>query len=126
MGARPEIGPASFHLECAAYDWIGRWPLYGVMTYAVSQRTRELGIRISVGAGRGDVLKLILGQAVTLATIGMAGGLGASLAVTRFAANLLYGISPADPVTFTSIAVMLFAVVLLAGWCCRTGSATGR
>ena len=90
--------------------------LYGVMAYAVSQRTRELGIRISVGASRGDVLKLILGQAVTLAAIGMTGGLVAALVVTRFAANLLYGISPVDPLTFTLIAVVLFAVALLAGY----------
>jgi macrolide transport system ATP-binding/permease protein len=90
--------------------------LYGVMAYAVNRRTRELGIRISIGAGRGDVVKLILGQAVTLAAIGMTGGLVAALAVTRFAANLLYGISPADPLTFTSIAMMLFAVALLAGY----------
>jgi predicted permease len=90
--------------------------LYGVMTYAVSQRTRELGIRISIGAARGDVLKLILGQAVTLAAIGMAGGLLTALAVTRFAANLLYGIGPADPLTFTLIAVMLFAVAVVAGY----------
>ncbi len=90
--------------------------LYGVMAYAVSQRTRELGIRISVGASRGDVLKLILGQAVTLAAIGITGGLVTALAVTRFAANLLYGISPADPLTFTLIAVVLFAVALLAGY----------
>ena len=90
--------------------------LYGVMAYAVSQRTRELGIRISIGAGRGDVLKLILGQAVMLAAIGVTGGLVAALVVTRFAANLLYGISPADPLTFTSIAMMLFAVALVAGY----------
>lgn len=90
--------------------------LYGVMAYAVSQRTRELGIRISVGASRGDVLKLILRQGVTLAAIGITGGLVTALAVTRFAANLLYGISPADPLTFTLIAVVLFAVALLAGY----------
>lgn len=90
--------------------------LYGVMAYAVSQRTRELGIRMSIGATRGDVLKLILGQAVMLAAIGMTGGLVTALAVTRFAANLLYGISPADPLTFTLIAVMLFAVAVVAGY----------
>lgn len=90
--------------------------LYGVMAYAVSQRTRELGIRISIGAGRGEVLKLILGLAVMLAAIGITGGLVTALAVTRFAANLLYGISPADPLTFTSIPVMLLAVALAAGY----------
>jgi len=90
--------------------------LYGVMAYAVSQRTRELGIRISVGARKSDVVKLILGQAVMLAAAGMTGGLVIALVVTRFAAKLLYGISPADPVTFTAIAVLLFVVALLASY----------
>lgn len=90
--------------------------LYGVMAYSVSQRTRELGIRISVGAKRRDVLKLILGQTLTMAAIGMAGGVVAAVAVTRFAANLLYGISPADPATFAVIAVLLLLVSLVAGY----------
>jgi putative ABC transport system permease protein len=90
--------------------------VYGVMAYAVSQRTRELGIRISIGARQGDVLKLILGQAAMLAAIGVTGGVTGALAVTRFAANLLYGVSPADPVTFTLIAILLFLVALVAGY----------
>ncbi len=90
--------------------------LYGVMAYAVSQRTRELGIRISVGARQSDILKLILGQALMLAAIGMTGGLITAFAVTRFSAHLLYAISPADPVTFGFIVVLLFVVVLVAGY----------
>lgn len=90
--------------------------LYGVMAYSVSQRTRELGIRISVGAKQQDVLKLILGQTLILAAIGMTGGVIAALVVTRFAANLLYGISPADPATFTLIAALLLFVSLVAGY----------
>ncbi len=90
--------------------------LYGVMAYTVSQRTRELGIRISVGAKQGDVLKLILGQGLTLAVIGMIGGLITALAVTRLSAHLLYGISAADPVTFTGIAALLFGVALAASY----------
>src|SRR5215471_7997193 len=74
--------------------------LYGVMAYSVSQRTRELGIRISVGATRQDVLKIVLGQTMTLAVIGIGVGLVTAIVVTRFAANLLYGISSADPATF--------------------------
>jgi predicted permease len=90
--------------------------LYGVMAYSVSQRTRELGIRISIGAKQRDVLKLVLGQTLVLAAIGIAGGLVAAIAVTRFAANLLYGISPADPATFALIAVLLLLVSLVAGY----------
>jgi predicted permease len=90
--------------------------LYGVMAYSVSQRTRELGIRISVGARRGDVIRLILGQTLVLAAIGIAGGLVTAIAVTRFAANLLYGVGPADPATFTLVAVLLVLVSLAAGY----------
>jgi putative ABC transport system permease protein len=101
--------------------------LYGVMAYSVSQRTRELGIRISVGAERGDVLKLILGQTLILAATGMAGGLVTAIAVTRFAASLLYGISAADPATFTLIAALLLLVSLAAGYFpARCFRASGR
>jgi ABC-type antimicrobial peptide transport system permease subunit len=90
--------------------------LYGVMAYSVSQRTRELGIRISIGAKQRDVMKLVLGQTLVLAAIGIAGGFVTAIAVTRFAANLLYGISPADPATFALIAVLLLLVSLVAGY----------
>jgi len=90
--------------------------LYGVMTYTVTQRTRELGIRISVGAKQGDVLKLILGQGLTLAVIGIIGGLITALAVTRLSAHLLYGVSATDPVTFTGIALLLLGVALTASY----------
>src|SRR6266571_1661977 len=90
--------------------------LYGVMAYSVSQRTRELGIRISIGAKQRDVLKLVLGQTLVLAAIGIAGGLVTAIAVTRFAAKLLYGVSPADPATFALIAVVLLFVSLVAGY----------
>jgi predicted permease len=90
--------------------------LYGVMSYSVSQRTRELGIRISVGAKRRDVLRIILGQTFVLAAIRIAGGLVTAIAVTRFASNLLYGISPADPATFALIAALLLLVSLAAGY----------
>ena len=90
--------------------------LYGVMAYSVNQRTRELGIRISIGAKQRDVLKLVLGQTLVLAAVGIAGGLVTAIAVTRFAASLLYGISPADPATFTLIAALLLLVSLAAGY----------
>src|SRR5882757_11152449 len=90
--------------------------LYGVMAYSVSQRTREMGIRISVGAKQGDVLKLILGQGLTLAVIGIIGGLIIALAVTRLSAHLLYGVSATDPVTFTGIALLLLGVALTASY----------
>ena len=86
--------------------------LYGVMAYAVSQRTREMGIRISVGAQRTDVLKLILRQGLILSAIGMTAGLLTALIVT----HLLYGISAADPATFAVIAAVLLGVALAASF----------
>jgi predicted permease len=88
--------------------------LYGVMAYTVSERTRELGIRISIGAKRSDVLKLILGQGLRSSVFGMVGGLLTALIVTRFSAHLLYGVSAADPVTFALIAILLTGVALVA------------
>jgi len=88
--------------------------LYGVMSYSVSQRTREIGIRISVGATRRDVLKLIMGQGLILSLVGIVIGLVAALAVTRLIANLLFGVSATDPSTFGLIALLLACVALAA------------
>jgi macrolide transport system ATP-binding/permease protein len=88
--------------------------LYGVMAYSVSQRTRELGIRLSIGAKRGDIFKLILGQGLALSIVGLVGGLVTALAVTRLTANLLYGVTATDPVTFIVISLLLLCVTLLA------------
>jgi putative ABC transport system permease protein len=90
--------------------------LCGVMAYTVAQRTRELGIRVSVGAKQSDILKLILGQGLMLTAIGMIGGLVTALAVTRLSAGLLYGVSAADPMTFTVVALILLGVALIAGY----------
>ncbi len=88
--------------------------LYGVMAYSVSQRTRELGIRVSVGAARRDIFKLILGQGIAISVAGLLAGLVAALAVTRLTTNFLYGVSAADPLTFLVIALLLLCVTLLA------------
>jgi predicted permease len=88
--------------------------LYGVMSYSVSQRTREIGIRISVGATRRDVLKLIMGQGLILSLVGIVIGLVAALAVTRLIANLLFGVNANDPATFGLIALLLACVALAA------------
>jgi predicted permease len=88
--------------------------LYGVMAYSVSQRTRELGIRVSVGAERRDIFKLILRQGLAISVVGLLAGLVAALAVTRLTAKLLYGVSATDPVTFIVITLLLLCVTLLA------------
>jgi putative ABC transport system permease protein len=88
--------------------------IYGVMSYSVSQRTHEIGIRMALGAEAGDVLKLVLRQGLMLTVTGMAIGLAATFAVTRFLRFLLFGISPTDPLTFAAITLVLGVVALLA------------
>jgi ABC-type antimicrobial peptide transport system permease subunit len=90
--------------------------IYGVMAYAVTQRTKEIGIRMTMGAGRGDVVQLILAQAMRPIAVGVALGLAAGAAVSRVLASLLYGVSPLDPVVFGGVALFLSAVALLAGY----------
>ena len=88
--------------------------LYGVMAYAVTQRTHEIGIRRALGANTGDVLKLVLRQGMALASVGLVIGVGAAFGLTRLMATMLYGVSPTDLLTFGSIAMLLTAVALLA------------
>jgi predicted permease len=90
--------------------------IYGVMAYAVSQRTRELGIRMALGASRGEVLRLVVSQGLRLTLMGVALGLAASLAVTRLIASLLYSVSPTDLATFTIVPLLLAAAALLASY----------
>ena len=90
--------------------------LYGVLSYLVTLRTREIGIRMALGARREDVVRLVVGRGLRLAGIGLVIGLVLSAGVTRFASFLLYGTSPLDPVTFASVAALLLGVALLAAW----------
>ena len=88
--------------------------IYGVISYSVVQRTHEIGIRISLGAQRKDVLHLVLGEGLKLALVGAATGLAAALGLTRLMAKLLYGVSATDPFTFAAVAVVLMFVALIA------------
>jgi len=90
--------------------------VYGVISYAVSQRTQEIGVRVALGAQRNDVLRLIVGHGALLGGVGVAIGLVGALAVTRFLRTLLFGVSPFDPVSFVGVAAALTAVALLASY----------
>jgi putative ABC transport system permease protein len=90
--------------------------IYGVVAYDVSQRTPEIGIRISLGAQPGDVLRLILGQCARLAALGIALGLAAALALTRLMESMLFGVKPTDTRTFAVVSLLLGAVALAAGY----------
>ena len=86
--------------------------IYGVMSFAVTQRTRELGIRMALGASASNLLRLILGQGMALALIGVIGGLAASFVLTSLINSLLYEVSATDPLTFFAVSVILIAVAM--------------
>jgi putative ABC transport system permease protein len=90
--------------------------IYGVMSYAVSTRTREIGVRMALGARSADVLKMVIGQGFTIVLVGLSLGLVGSIAMTRLMKNILFSVSPGDPATFVSVAALLTAVALAACW----------
>jgi ABC-type antimicrobial peptide transport system permease subunit len=90
--------------------------IYGTMLYSVSQRRRELGIRVALGAGRGKVLGIVVGQGAKLALIGIAVGIAGSLALSRFLSAMVYGISTTDAPTFILVAILLGLVAVAASY----------
>ena len=90
--------------------------IYGVMSYSVAQRTREIGLRMALGAQRRDVLKLVIGQGLKLVLIGSAVGLVGALVLTRVMSSLLFGISATDPTTIITISLALVTVALAASY----------
>jgi predicted permease len=88
--------------------------IYGVISFVVSQRTHEIGVRMALGAQRRDVMRLVFGEGMKMALAGLTAGVAAGLGLTRLIANLLFGVAPQDPLTFASVAIVLTAAALLA------------
>jgi ABC-type antimicrobial peptide transport system permease subunit len=95
---------------------LGMIGIYGVISYTVSQRRREIGIRLALGAQRGDVLQMLLRQGAKTALVGVAIGIGSALGLTELMRSLLFGVSARDPITFASVAALLILMALLASY----------
>jgi putative ABC transport system permease protein len=95
---------------------LGTIGMYGVLSYAVAQRRREIGIRIALGAKPGEVMGTVLRQALMLTALGVAIGTAAALALTRLLGALLYEVSPTDPITYAAVAILLAVVAAIAAW----------
>jgi putative ABC transport system permease protein len=90
--------------------------IYGVLSYSVNQRLREIGVRLAIGAQPGDVLRLVVSEGMLIAAVGIGAGLIGALAVSRVMATLLYGIEARDPATFLAVALVLSVVAIIASY----------
>ncbi len=104
---------AAFGLLALVLAAIG---LYGVLTYSVAQRTREMGVRIAIGASRGDVLGLVVGRAIRLTAVGLGAGILLAAAAGQLLRSQIFGVSPLDPLTFGAVILLLAAIAFLAAW----------
>jgi putative ABC transport system permease protein len=90
--------------------------IYGVIAYSVAQRTREIGIRVALGASEGSLIRLVLDRGVVLTFIGLAIGLAGAFALTRLMASMLFGVGARDPMTMASVGIVLASVAMLASY----------
>ena len=112
--AEPRMAASVVSLFGALVLFLAITGIYSVVAYWVAQRTHEFGIRMALGAEKNDVLRMVVGQGLKLALIGVGVGIGGALALTRFLTTLLYGVKPTDPLTFAAVSLILIAVALLA------------
>ena len=112
----PRMGAALFGMFGLLGMLLASIGIYGVMAYLVAQRTNEIGIRMALGARPGDVLRLIVGHGMRLVLAGIALGIVTALVLTRLMRTLLFAVSPADPLTYAAVALLLAAVAFVAGW----------
>ena len=109
---QPRLYTALFGVFAAVALILATVGIYGVMSYAVTQRTREIGLRMALGAQKQDVLKLVVGHGVVITAIGIGAGLGAAVGLTRLMSSLLFGVTATDPLTFAAVSVVLAGVAL--------------
>jgi predicted permease len=114
--ARPRLLTVLLGLFGAMGLVLGALGIYGVLAYLVTQRTREIGVRLALGASPRDVLRMVVGRGLRLAGLGVAIGLVAALVLTRLMQGVLYGVTPTDPLTFVGVAAALLAVAAFASW----------
>jgi predicted permease len=114
--AQPRFRMVLLALFATAATLIATCGLYGLMAYAVTQRRREIGVRMALGAERRDVLRLVLTRALRIVVTGLVVGLVGAAAVTRVLQTFLFGVTPTDPIAFTVVTLLLMAVGLVAAW----------
>jgi predicted lysophospholipase L1 biosynthesis ABC-type transport system permease subunit len=114
--AQPRFRTLLLALFAVSAMLIATCGLYGLMAYAVTQRRREIGVRMALGATRHDVLRLVLARALRIVAAGLVVGLVGAAGVTRVLQTFLFGVTPTDPVTFAVVTLLLLAVGLMAAW----------
>jgi putative ABC transport system permease protein len=114
--AQPRFRMLLLGLFAIAATLIATCGLYGLMAYAVTQRRREIGVRMALGAERRDVLRLVLMRALRIVVFGLIVGLAGAAGVTRVLQRFLFGVTPTDPIAFTIVTLLLMAVGLIAAW----------
>ncbi len=114
--AEPRFRMLLLVLFAIAATLIATCGIYGLMAYAVTQRRREIGVRMALGAERGDVLRLVLVRALRIVAAGVIVGLAGAYGVTRVLQTFLFGVTPTDPIAFTIVTLLLMAVGLMAAW----------
>jgi ABC-type antimicrobial peptide transport system permease subunit len=114
--AQPRFRTVLLGLFAVTAMLIATCGIYGLMAYAVTQRRREIGVRMALGAKRRDVLRLVLARALRIVAAGLIVGLAGAAAVTRVLQTFLFGVTPTDPIAFTIVTLLLLAMGLMAAW----------
>jgi putative ABC transport system permease protein len=114
--ARPRLYAMLLGIFAAVAVVLAAVGIYGVMAYSVTQRTREIGIRLALGATRADVISLVLGQSLALTAVGIVLGLAGAAGMTRYLSGLLFGLTPLDPTTFIGVALVFGAIATLSAF----------